>query len=70
MAKQLIESKWLELEEIDVTQDSQTLSEVVEKTGQTTVPQIFIWDKFIWWYDDLNSLEQDWKLDELISESA
>ena len=68
MAKQLMESKWVNYEIIDVSSDKSALDAVIEKTWQTTVPQIFIWDKFIWWYDDVSSLEMNWELDGLLTD--
>ena len=40
--------------------------EMMERSGRRTVPQIFIGDVHVGGYDDLASLDQDGRLDELL----
>lgn len=61
-AKDLLRSKGVVFEEIDVTQNEQKRAEAEEKTGWQTVPMIFIGEEFIGGADDLFSLEDQGKL--------
>ena len=65
-AMALLDNKGIEYESIDVQHDDVKLQEMIEKSGQRTVPQIFINDKAIGGCDDLHALEADGKLDTLI----
>ncbi|RTK92458.1 MAG: glutaredoxin 3 [Rickettsiales bacterium] len=65
-AKALLKRKNLSFEEINV-EDENTRNLMVQKAnGRKTVPQIFIGDYHVGGCDDLYSLEQNNKLDELI----
>jgi len=55
MAKELLRSKGIPFEEIDVTDDDATRDWLVQKTGQKTVPQIFIDGKSIGGYEELTN---------------
>lgn len=53
-AKDLLGSKGIAYDEVDVTGDQNMRQMLVEKSGgRTTVPQIFFGDKHIGGYDDL-----------------
>jgi glutaredoxin 3 len=52
---------------VDVTSDSHMRSELKEKTGCSTIPQVFIDDSFIGGHSDLCSLEETGQLDGLIA---
>lgn len=52
-----------DFEEIDVTNDSGTYSEIKAQTGCQTVPQVFIGGEFIGGFDDLNALKASGELD-------
>jgi glutaredoxin 3 len=67
-AKKLLNEKGIEFEEIDITP---TEDEMRKKLGgmtggKTTVPQIFINDKSIGGFTDLQELNESGKLDELL----
>lgn len=68
-AKRLLEDKGVPYTNIninDITADER--AELSTKTGgYRTVPQIFIGDTFVGGYDQLNSLDQSGKLDELLA---
>ena len=66
MAKQLLSSLGLKYKEIDVSADPEELEQLIEKTKMQTVPQIFINEKFIGGFDDLNKLKQEDKLKDLL----
>ena len=67
-AKQLLSKKNLEYTEYDVTMNTATRQEMVERApGARTVPQIFIGGTAIGGSDDLAALEASGKLDALLA---
>ena len=67
-AKQLLRTKGLEFEEIDLTNDDAGRMQLVEKSGgRKTVPQIFVNGKHIGGCDDLFSLDAKKELDTLLA---
>ncbi len=67
-AKSLLKKKGAPFEEIDVFMDSAARDEMESKSnGRRTVPQIFIGSQHVGGCDDLYSLENDGKLDTLLS---
>jgi len=67
-AKQLFQRKGIAYEEIDVSNDHNTRMQLVERTKQRTVPQIFINDQHIGGCDDLYALERQGALDPLLAQ--
>ncbi len=66
-AKELLASKGVSYEEIEVDVYPERLNEMIEKAnGRRTVPQIFIDEKHVGGCDDLYDLERAGKLDELL----
>ncbi len=65
-AKDLLDSLNIEYKDIDVTEDQSKLDEAVEKSGFTTVPQVFIGDKCLGGFDDINKLNEEGKLLDLV----
>lgn len=61
-AKDLLKRKEISFEEVDVTEDQEKRDEISEKTGQMTVPMIFIGEEFIGGADQLYALEQGGEL--------
>jgi glutaredoxin 3 len=67
-AKELLKSKGVAFEEVDVTGDDDSRQRLVELSGgRKTVPQIFIGAVHIGGYADLARLESDGKLDALLA---
>lgn len=66
-AKQLLKSKNIPFQEIDLTNDSELREKISGETGHQTVPMIFIGDKFIGGFDNLNALSQKGELDALLA---
>jgi glutaredoxin 3 len=62
-----LKKKGAEYDEIDVFMDSKARSEMEEKSGRYTVPQIFIGDRHIGGCDDLMELDSEGKLDPLLA---
>lgn len=68
-AKNLLIKKGLKFTEIDVSNDAQARTDLVDKAeGRRTVPQIFIDDKPIGGCDDLYALEASGDLDKLLAQ--
>ena len=68
-AKNLLKSKAVEFETIDVGADRDQLQQMIDLSGRRTVPQIFVNDKHIGGYDDIAELEANGELDNLLGRS-
>jgi glutaredoxin 3 len=67
-AKALLTKKGAAFQEIEITDKPALRSEMIEKAkGRTTVPQIFINGRHIGGCDDLHALEDQGKLDALLT---
>ncbi len=66
-AKALLKNKGAAFEEVDVFMDSDLRTEMEEKSGRRTVPQIFIGDIHVGGCDDLYALEAKGGLDPLLA---
>ena len=64
-AKNLLKSKGVSFEEINLDGKDQELAELRARTGMKTVPQIFIDNKLIGGFSDLSQLDSEGKLDGL-----
>ncbi|HEB56410.1 MAG TPA: glutaredoxin 3 [Gammaproteobacteria bacterium] len=62
-AKALLDSKNVSYAEIDVDNDSKQRTIMEQRSGQTSVPQIFIGEQHIGGCDDLHALEASGELD-------
>ncbi|MDH5178717.1 MAG: glutaredoxin 3 [Gammaproteobacteria bacterium] len=62
-AKMLLDSKGVEFTELRVDKDPALRSEMEQRSGRTSVPQIFIDDFHVGGCDDLHALEAAGKLD-------
>lgn len=65
-AKELLKRRGIAFDEIDVTADPATRDWLVRTTRRRTVPQIFIGEKSIGGYDELDALDQAGALTGLI----
>jgi len=65
-AKGLFEQKRLTFSEINVEEDQKSREEMIARSGRRTVPQIFIGDKHVGGYDELDALDRSGELDRLI----
>lgn len=66
-AQRLLQEKQVAYEEIDCTGDHAARRWLLEVTGRSTVPQIFIDGKSIGGYDDLRALERRGELDGMLA---
>ncbi len=68
MAERLLREKGVaEIDKVRVDIDPVQRSEMMEKTGRRTVPQIYIGDTHVGGYDDLAALDRAGKLDPLLA---
>jgi glutaredoxin 3 len=65
-ARELLRSKGVEFEEIDVDARPEARAEMTERSGRRTVPQIFIGATHVGGCDDLHALEASGRLDTLL----
>lgn len=65
-AKNLLRSKGVAFQEIDVSDDDAKRQWLVKTTGMRTVPQIFVNEQALGGYDDIAELDRAGKLDALL----
>lgn len=65
-AKALLSSKGIPFEEINLDGKDQELQALRARTGQLTVPQIFIGEKLIGGFSDLADLDSKGELDRMV----
>ncbi|MFQ8430271.1 glutaredoxin 3 [Amaricoccus sp. W119] len=69
-AKRLLTAKGASFQEVNVAAEPGRRAEMTERArGRRTVPQIFIGDRHIGGFDDLNALERAGELDPLLEAS-
>jgi glutaredoxin 3 len=66
-AERLLTQKGVAYEQIDTSGDPEIRRWLVEATGRTTIPQIFIDGTPIGGYDDLRALDRAGRLDALLA---
>lgn len=66
-AKQLLKRKNATWREVDISRDPALRTEVMQRSGQRTVPQIWIGALHIGGFDALYALERAGKLDALLT---
>lgn len=67
-ARMLLTRKAIEFEDIIVTDDPALLEEMQERSGNSTVPQIFVGDTPIGGFDELCALDQSGELDKMLAD--
>lgn len=66
-ARELLRSKGVDFEDIDVDSDPAKRTEMQELSGGRTVPQVFINDAPVGGYSDIATLDEQGRLDELLA---
>lgn len=66
-AKRLLKKKELAFKEVPIDRDSGLRAEMIQRSGRTTVPQIFINGNAIGGYSEMSSLEQSGQLDLMLT---
>lgn len=61
-ARKLLDEKGIEYQEHRIDNDEEKKRDLLEETGQDTVPYVFLDGKFIGGYDDLVELDRQGKL--------
>ena len=69
-AKRLLDQKGVAYADIPVDGDTRLRREMSERSGQRTVPQIWIGDTHVGGYTDLAALEQRGALDEMLRDAG
>ena len=67
MAKRLLAAKGVAVEEVAVDSDPVRRTEMVERTGRRTVPQIFIGETHIGGFEEMAELDHKGELDPLLA---
>jgi len=67
MAKRLLDKKGLTYTEINVDAEPGLREAMMLKTNRRTVPQIYIGDYHVGGFDELHALDQQKKLDDLLT---
>ena len=65
-ARKLLAAKNVTFSEIDIESAAERRAEMRNRSGRTSVPQIFIGDHHVGGSDDLLALEEEGKLDALL----
>lgn len=65
-ARQLLERKGVEFQEVDIEAAPAARTQMITRSGRSTVPQIFIGETHIGGCDDLHDLEARGGLDKLL----
>ena len=65
-ARMLLKKKGLNYEDIQVSTNAEALAEMRERSGNSSVPQVFINDQAIGGFDELYELEESGELDKLL----
>ncbi|TAK62010.1 glutaredoxin 3 [Methylobacter sp.] len=69
MAKRLLDKKGARYTEINLDAEPGLREEIMIKTNRRTVPQIYIGDYHVGGFDELYALDQQKKLDDLLTVS-
>jgi glutaredoxin 3 len=67
-AKRLLDGKGVPYEEIDVAGDPRLRAWLADQTGQSTVPQIFVGDRPLGGFGDLEGLDRAGLLDPMLGD--
>jgi glutaredoxin 3 len=70
MAKRLLDRKGVNYTEINVDEKAGLREEMMDLTQRRTVPQIYIGDYHVGGFEELYALDQQHKLDSLLSGKA
>ena len=64
----MLTQKGVPFEDVDVSDDPAMRQEIAQRSGQRTVPQIFIGEESIGGFMELQTLEVSGELDDLLAE--
>ena len=66
-AKQLLKSKNVEFNMVNVNDATEIRQEMEQRSGRTSVPQIFVGETHVGGYDDMAEMDDKGELDSLIA---
>lgn len=66
-ARMLLKKKGVSYTDISITGDEGVRQEMIERSGRTSVPQIFIGETHVGGFDDLYALDKSGELDTLLA---
>ena len=66
-ARMLLTKKGVKFEDVLVNRDSEKLTEMRERSGRTSVPQVFVGDAHVGGFDELCELDKNGGLDKLLA---
>lgn len=66
-ARQLFESKGVPWTEIDIEATAGARAEMQQRSGRTSVPQIFVGERHLGGFDDAQALDEHGELDRLLA---
>ena len=66
-ARKLFEEKGVKYDEIDVEAVDGARAQMQQRSGRTSVPQIFVGDRHLGGYDDTSALDRRGELDTLLA---
>jgi glutaredoxin 3 len=69
-ARQLLDRKGVSWTEIDVDAVSGARAEMQRRSGRSSVPQIFVGERHLGGFDDINALESRGELDQILGLST
>ena len=69
-AKALLESRGVDYQEVSLTKDPAGRSDLVQRTGQMTFPQIIIGDRVVGGFRELLEADRDGTLQEILAIAA
>jgi len=69
-AKALLSKKGVSYEEISVEENDELRTWLVERSGQMTVPQVFVGDRPLGGFSDVDALEREGRLDAILRGEA
>ena len=69
-AVDLLERKGVAFTEIEAAFDPEKRQEMMQRSGRSTFPQIFVGERHIGGCDDMMALEREGKLDPLLQQAA
>lgn len=66
-ARDLLRSKNVTWTEVSLDAEPDKRAEMMTRSGERTVPQVFVGDQYIGGFDDLDALDQEGALDRMLN---
>jgi glutaredoxin 3 len=67
-ARNLLRSKNVSWKEVSIDREPAMRAEMMDRSGRRTVPQIFIGDRHVGGFDDLQALDEEGALDPMLAQ--